>query len=286
MTDKTVAEVEKDRVQAERDSITVLNTNKAPEPDKKEDEIIDDEDEDEETVTDEVKKDLEVIEAKEKTADEIAAEKEEKKQARIERKFAKEAAEKKQLKEENEALKRQLAEKPDASLTQEEIVKQARELADKQRKEDSEKSIEDKFVDDCNKLAIEAKKIDKDFDKKVDILGKEVGRIPSQMIGMLTDLDNGGAILNHLTDDLDKAEEIFKLSPPRMALALAKLSTELSKKPVKEISKAPEPNEPLGGGHKRSAMVLNDKMPMEDWVALREKQVAERRERKLKGMRN
>ena len=69
-----------------------------------------------------------------------------------------------------------------------------------------------------------------------------------------------------------------------MALKLSRLSDELNKKPKKEISKVPEPNKGLGGKGGQ-ADILHDKMNMEDWIATRNKQVAERQAAKRNAMR-
>ena len=115
------------------------------------------------------------------------------------------------------------------------------------------------------------------------------------MIGILDDLDNGGAILNYLIDNLDEAERVYALSPAKMAVELTKLSTKIVKEAEekaaaekaakkKEISKVPEPKEPVNGSAKLSEEP-KDTDSMDDWVAKRNKQVAERAERKRQGLR-
>lgn len=220
--------------------------------------------------SDEEKK--EEIEAKAKT-------KEDRRQERMQRRIDKATAEAKAARAEAEDLKRQLAAKPDDEkvLTEDEVEKRAEVKA-------VQKAAERAFVADCNKLAEEAEKIDKDFTKKINILTEDIGPIPSQMIGILSDLDNGAKILTYLTENEDVAEDIWKLSPAKMALQLSKLSLKLNKKPTKEISKAPEPNKGLGGKGGQND-VLHDKMPMDEWVAKRNRDVAERQATKRNSMR-
>lgn len=223
--------------------------------------------------------DKEEKEEKELSSEIKAKAKEDRRQERMQRRIDKATAEAKAARAEAEDLKRQLAAKPDDEkiLTEDEVEKRSEAKA-------VQKATERAFIADCNKLAEEAEKIDKDFNKKINVLTEDIGPIPSQMIGILSDLDNGAKILSHLTDNEDIAEDIWKLSPAKMAIQLERLSNELKKKPKKEISKVPEPNKGLGGKGGQ-VTTLHDKMPMEDWVAQREKDVAERQARKRAGMR-
>ncbi len=221
-------------------------------------------------------------EEEEEKKEELAAKakvKEDRRQERMQRRIDKATAEAKAARAEAEDLKRQLAAKPDDEkvLTEDEVEKRSEAKA-------LQKAAERAFIADCNKLAEEAEKLDKDFTKKINVLTEDIGPIPSQMIGILSDLDNGAKILTHLTDNEDIAEDIWKLSPAKMALQLSKLSIELNKKPKKEISKVPEPNKGLGGKGGQSD-VLHDKLPMDEWIAKRNRDVAERIAAKRNSMR-
>jgi len=100
-------------------------------------------------------------------------------------------------------------------------------------------------------------------------MAKDIGLIPPVMIGILDDLDNGAAVLAYLAVNVDEAEDIYKMSDGRKALALAKLDNKLAKKIVpKPISKVPAPNANIGGGNRMSS-ALNDSMTDEDWIARR-----------------
>lgn len=267
----------------ERDAIEVTT----PKPEaKEEEEKVEEKEEDKEEVKEEEGKEEEKVEAKEEEIDDLKDEKKEAKtqaeKDRIQRRIDRLTKERSDLKTENENLKRQLAAKPDdeKALTEDEVERRAEIKAE-------EKRLQRQFADDCDKLASEAKKIDKDFDKKVGLMAEEVGNIPSQMIGILADLPNGGAVLSHLTNDLDAAEEVYKMSPARMALKLAKLSDKLIEeaKPKRAISKVPPPNEPLGGKG-NTPEVLSDKLSDQEWIRIRNREVAEKNAAKQNAMRH
>lgn len=280
MVDKTKQELAKE----ERDAIAVeITTNEEKDESENEEnnneEKVEDKEEDKEVdVKDD--KNEEEVDADEPDEKEVKAKaKEDRRQERMQRRIDKATAEAKAARAEAEELKRQLAAKPDDEkvLTEDEVEKRSEIKA-------AQKATERAFVADCNKLAEEAEKIDKDFTKKVNVLTEDIGPIPSQMIGILSDLDNGAKVLTYLTDNEDEAEDIWKLSPAKMAVKLSKISIELAKKPKKEISKVPEPNKALGGKGGETK-VLHDKMDMKDWVEVRNKQIAERQAAKRNAMR-
>lgn len=161
-------------------------------------------------------------------------------------------------------------------LTEEEVERRAEAKA-------TEKQNQKEFDNAQAKLIKEATAIDKTFMVKVQEMAKDVAPIPAFMIGALEDLDNGGAVLNYLTDNVEDYEEIFQLTPAKMVMRLTKISDKLieeAKPKKKVISKVPPPNDPISGGT-RSPQVLSDKMPMDDWVRLRAEQSAAHKKRKL-----
>lgn len=287
MADKTAAELEQDKakvkqeqIEADRKAIKVESTNDVEE--KKEEEKIEDEVEEK---VEEKSEEKEEEKVEEKTAEQLEAEKlEAKSQAekdRIQRRIDKEVGKRKAAEERVKELEAKLAAVPDKEklLTEADVDKRAEEKA-------ARKLMESEFIATCNKLADAAAKTDKDFKKKVDAMAEDIGEIPGQMIGVLGDIDNGGAVLSYLTNNVDEAEEIYKLAnmPAKMALKLKDISTKIAK-PVKQISKTPDPLEPVSG-NRQMAAAPKDTDTMEDWVAKRERQVAERNERKRAGMRN
>lgn len=212
----------------------------------------------------------------EKTAEELAAEKEaadktaakDKIQRRIDREVAKRKDAERRLSE----AEAKLSAKPDSEkvLTADDVQTEAKRLAE------AEIAQRD-FNNSCNRLADAAGKIDKDFQKKVKDMADDIGQIPGVMIGILDDLDNGGDVLSHLVNNTDEAETLYRLSPVKMGVQLAKLSNKLAdaaKPKPKAVSRVPKPNEPLGGGSRSAVPALRDNMSMDEFVAVRNRQIA------------
>lgn len=251
----------------------------------------------EETTTTEENKETvetnnEEIKANEKTAEELETEKAaattQKEKDRIQRRIDRITAKSAKLEEENAELKRQLAAKPKEGLTEEEIERRSDVKAE-------EKAVQRQFANDCNKLFNDATKLDKEFKKKIDSVvdelgGVEAAGIPGQMIGILSDIDNGGAVLSHLANDIDLYEEVRALSLSKMANRLNKISNELEKaaeegkKKPKEPSKVPDPVQAIRGSNS-SPGTYTQGMSMDAYVTLRNKQKAEREQRRKAGLR-
>lgn len=226
----------------------------------------------------------EQIEEHEETEEELAAAKEaaktdrekDKFQKRIDREVAKRKDLERQLKEANAKL----AADPDKEnvLTEEEVEKRAEEKA-------TAKQLRREFEQASDRLFKAAVKNDKEFQTKINALADDIGFIPSHMIGILDDLDNGGDVLVYFTGNPDEAQEIYEMSPAKAAVKLAKLSTKLetaAKPKPKEISKVPDPAETIRGGNKSpDVLPKNPTQNMADFVRIRAKQVEERRKQKM-----
>jgi DNA repair exonuclease SbcCD ATPase subunit len=249
-------EEQKKAAQAERDSIAIIKTEadavkakadaeaKIAEEDgvKKEEEVKEEEVKEPEDVE-------EKIEASEEKVEELEEELEDKtltakERERLKNRIEKERKKNRDLRKELEEANKQLAARPDDEkvFTEEEVVKRAKEFA-------KEEITKNEFEASVNRIAEEAKKIDKDFKTKIEAMAEDYnnGMIPGTMIGILDDLPNhGGDVLMYLTKHEDEYEEIHVLSPAKMALRLNDISNKL-KKPPKPISKVPAPNEGLKG---------------------------------------
>lgn len=276
---KSAAELEREKI-----AVTVSKT---------EDEVIENESENEEENIEakEQNEEEENTNEKEETESENkevekeakSVEKLEKTIARLQKRLDKYNGVNKELQKELESAKLQLKAKQadgEVPLTEEDINKRAKQIA-------AEELINREFEAACNKLNKEATAIDKTFDKKVWAMAEDIGNIPSHMIGILDELDNGGAVLNYLTDNVDEAEDIYKLSPGKMAARLAKISNKLIEKKAKPISKVPPPIEPVGGNSSKSAFDPFDTKTKNDkeWIEHRNRQVAENQAAKRNAMR-
>lgn len=262
----------KQQAKSERENIKVESTNEnddKEEKDEKEDDKEDDDEGDKGEEGDEK-------EEPEKEANDDDPEKLKKTIARLQRRLGKETGSKKELQRELKEAKDALAAK-DADgdkMSKEDAQRLARQMADQDL-------TQKEFNSACNRLADAAEKVDKDFQKKVDALNEDLGPIPGDMIGVLDELDNGGAVLAHLANDVEKAEEIFKLTPARRAIRLAKLSDEVRPKP-KKVSQVPPPTTEVGSGRGSSKPNIHDpniaaKMSDSDWIEQRNREVMEKR---------
>jgi hypothetical protein len=94
--------------------------------------------------------------------------------------------------------------------------------------------------------------------------------------------EDGPAIVHHLYSNQELAEKIAKLSPLAAARELARLEASLPKPQPRNISTAPKPPVVPKGGAEPPIRDLEN-MPMADYVAMRQKQEAAARARRLKG---
>ncbi len=263
------------------------NDDKGSEGDTDEDDEDDQEGDDESSEEDEEVDENETEEektarlAKEAEAAEKAKAKAQRKEDRMQRRIDKATAAQRTAEAEIEKLKAQLAADPDKKLTAEEVeslaeAKAAEKLAAKERAD-----LQKQFDADCEVLQKAANKADKDFDNKIAELAEDIGPIPSFMIGILSDMDNGGAVLAHVANDDELAEEIWKAKPTKMTRLLLEISNKLAaeaKPPKKQISKVPAPIEPVRTNRVQSNVITEaDTKNMDSYVAKRQKQIAERR---------
>lgn len=133
----------------------------------------------------------------------------------------------------------------------------------------AEMVAERSFNESCNKVYETGKAEFPNFDQAVSNL---------QMVGMNRDFleivsssDAGHKVLNHLGNDLDEAARISALPPLQMARELTRLEYKLNQPQAKPVSKAPAPIKPIGAGGS-PATGLSDDLPIEEWMARRNKQ--------------
>jgi DNA repair exonuclease SbcCD ATPase subunit len=271
----------KSAVELQRESIVVENNNtEEKKVEAKEEAKEEDKEEVEETAEVEDKK--EEIAASEDKVDDLEEQLEDKtltakERERLENRIQKERKKNQELRKELEEANKQLAARPtdEKVFTEDEIERRADAKA-------TQKQIEREFEASVNRIAKEAEKIDPAYKDKVAAMSEDYnnGMIPGAMIDILDNLPNhGGDVLMYLTKNEDEYEEIHALSPAKMALRLKDISDKI-KKPIKQASKVPAPNDPLKGKG-NSPEVLRDDMPMEDFARIRAQQVEARRKQKL-----
>lgn len=264
------------------------------EPEKKEEkeeadddeENEDDEEKDDEEDDNDKKDDKKVEETDEEKAEreknEKITAKAQRKQDRMQRRIDDAIAAKSKAEEKVAALEAQLKADPDKTLTSDEIKRQAKAMADEAMAAKEIEDLQIAFKKDCDDLAKAATKIDKDFNDKVNDMAETFGPIPSFMIGVLKDLENGGEVLAHIANDEDVAEKIYGFkSLARMTKEIVEISTKLAdaKKPKKkEISKVPDQGTAVKNSRVQSTVITEaDTKNMDSYVAKRQKQIIERR---------
>lgn len=241
----------------------------------------DDDEEDEEGEVKDPPEDETEEQKKEREDKEKEVAKAQRKQDRTQRRIDRLVSEKKAAEAEVTRLKQQLEANPDQKLTAEEIEAKAEAIAEKKAKDKELKDLQARFEDDCAKLQKAANKVDKDFDNKIHELAEDIGPIPSFMIGVLSDMDNGAEVLAHIANDDELAEDIWAMKPTKMTKALVEISaklTEAKKPPRKQISKVPDPGSQIKPGRVVSNMITEaDTKNMDNYVAKRQAQLAERK---------
>lgn len=238
----------------------------------KEDDDEDDEGEDKKEEDEKIEETTEQKATREAN-DKVAA-KAQRKQDRMQRRIDEAIADRKAA---EAALKAFKDANPDVKLTEAEVEAKAEAIATQKLAARQAETIQANFDNACAKLMKEAIKIDKDFDDKVNDMAEQFGRIPSFMIGVLEDLDNGAEVLALMANDDDVAEKLYDLkSPAKVTKELVAISNKLSeakKKPKKEISKVPDPIEPVNGNRHVSTVITEaDTKDMPSYVAKRRAQ--------------
>jgi hypothetical protein len=98
-------------------------------------------------------------------------------------------------------------------------------------------------------------------------------RFSAAMVNSLVEAENAPDIVYFLGNNLDEAERIARLPAFAQAKEIGKLEDKLLAKPKKQISKAPEPINPVTSGKASNDTVLSDDLPLDEWVRRRNKQL-------------
>ena len=153
--------------------------------------------------------------------------------------------------------------------TEAEAAKRREAVSEQTRNQSVESSIQAKF-------AVASEKYD-DFDEVV--MDSSLPVTP-YMAEAISESDIGGEIAYYLGKNRAEAARIAALSPIAAAREIGKIEAKLSAAPVQQpqVSKAPPPPEPVGGGS--SAFSKDpDKMSVEEWTNWRNEQINKQRRR-------
>lgn len=283
--DSEGADTRKAAIEAERAKVQVTKVDIKDENDEGDKEEVEEAKEgEEEAKDDDGEEEKEGDEEKEETSDEDKEElKASDKLKRLERKIARETEKRVQLARENKALKAKLEAKPEKVLTEDDVESRSEEKAKtKQRLKEFNATV-DRLADAAQ---THLKMKPKEFDALVEDVTEDLGSVPAQIIDVLGELDNGGAVLAHLLKNVDEAESMYGLKDKeaKLGVALAKLSLKLAKPTTKQISKVPDAVEPLGGksaGGDRLAILAAKKNltreEMDEYVQARNAEVNQKR---------
>jgi len=147
--------------------------------------------------------------------------------------------------------------------------------------EEFDKAVKDKaaqeaeinaFNASCNKVFEAGKTAFTDFEDNLKSFQK-LGGIPIPVVEVALEFDRPEELIYHLGKNLDRAAEIFKMSPAKQALALDRFMRDVEKE-AKQAGKnaAPPPVKPVIGGNRSSTEKSPDDMSMDEFIAWREKQ--------------
>jgi len=241
------------------------------------DEGEEDEDNEEENVDEELTDEEKAAKEAEKKAAEKAAAKLARKNDRMQRRIDEATAAAKAAKDELAAFK---AANPNSTLTEEEVEARAEAKAAERLAAQKVKDLQTEFDNTCERLQKEATKFDKDFYEKTVDIADQFGPIPSFLIGVAADTENGAEVLAHIVADDELAEKIWKLTPAKMAKEFILISNKLIEAktpPRRQISKVPEPITRVTGSRVVSTTITAaDTKPenMDNYVAKRRAQMA------------
>lgn len=138
----------------------------------------------------------------------------------------------------------------------------------------------------CRDVIASGKKAIPEFDTSVAKLhqispalnAQNMPNMPRPFVEALIELDNAPRIIAELAkaENNDEAARIMAMPPSKQGVALAKFASKLT--PVREVSKTPPPPGTLVNGRAGGEPSLEDgSLSMADWMALRNKQIADKR---------
>ena len=159
---------------------------------------------------------------------------------------------------------------PQQPYSREQVAREAAAIVEQQR-----------FNDQCNRLATEGRKAAPDFDAQLATLASVTGPLfddkgrPEPLLQALLATDAPHKVMLHLAAHPDVAADLIDLTPLQQARRLGRIESELSA--PSKTSNAPRPIDPVKG----SAASSGEPDPADTtrWIAWRNKQVSERRAR-------
>lgn len=94
----------------------------------------------------------------------------------------------------------------------------------------------------------EAKRFSPELEKKAAEFYEDGGRIPEHVASAIFSAENRPAVLNHVLDNPELADEISGMTPMQAAVKIGRLDAAFGKAPTRTVTKAPPPLKPPSGG--------------------------------------
>jgi len=132
----------------------------------------------------------------------------------------------------------------------------------------------ERFNSECNKVAEQGRAAFKDFDA---VLANWVtlGGLPATLVEAALETGKAHEVIYELGRNMDKALQLVRLPPVRQAAQVAAFASSLRGQAVSQAP-APLPTS-VGAGAQRDRTVYDDDLSTEDWIRLRNAQVAGQR---------
>jgi hypothetical protein len=157
------------------------------------------------------------------------------------------------------------------------------ELAEERRQHREQEIQRVQQTEEARKRELEESLMEKGNQKYIDFeeVAEQTGeylkaknlKFSQVMVGALLEADNSQDIVYHLGKNLEEAARIAALPPYAQAKEIGKLEEKLNAQPKKQISKAPAPITPVSTGKASNDSALSDDLPIDEWIARRNKQV-------------
>jgi hypothetical protein len=133
---------------------------------------------------------------------------------------------------------------------------------------------EQTFNQQCNEVYSKGVAEFPDFQQSVQAF-QNLGGMPPAFVEAALETGAAEKVIHALGKNLDEASRILALPPAKMAVALTRFADKLVA-PPKPSAAPPPPKNPLSGTSNASPESDPDKLPMDQWMAWREKQIAQR----------
>lgn len=183
------------------------------------------------------------------------------------------------LEDQVRALMAELATRPKAEgetgkpqMTEDQIRAEINKAAD-------EKVRVNTFNDKCNQIFEKGTKDFPDFKDSLatfNMLGGLNSSDGQKFLQAAIELDEPHKVLHYLGNNPDEAQRVMRLGPTKMAVDLAKLEASINREVKKPVSKTPAPVRTVDGRASAERDLSDEKLPMDEFMKRREKDIAER----------